>query len=94
MQSRCDICVTDKSRCNDCKENPKYAHIPTVSLFSCYVPTCPFGMDDCVGDPAYIKYHYPDWYKELYGDISPEEASKQSCSSYEHFWECYDDEDK
>lgn len=40
MQSRCDICVTDKSRCNDCKENPKYAHIPTVSLFSCYVPTC------------------------------------------------------
>ena len=43
-----------------------------------YNPVCPIGYTDCVYDPAYIQYHYPDWYKDLYGK--------------EYY--CYDDEDK
>ena len=39
-----------------------------------YKPLCPRGYDDCVWDPAYIFFNYPDWYKKLYGDLSPEEA--------------------
>lgn len=92
--SRCDACCTSRTLCENCKENPIYKHVPAVSLFSYYTPVCPFGMDDCIYDPAYIKYHYPDWYHILYGDISPEEAAKAACGSYDDPSECYDDEDK
>ena len=40
-----------------------------------YRPTCKFGWDNCIHDPAYIYATYPEWYKELYGDKSPEEAA-------------------
>lgn len=59
--------------------------------------TCKFGYKDCVNDPGYIYATDPDWYKELYGDKSYEEAAldpKNSCAfcTAEH---CrYDDEDK
>ncbi len=62
-----------------------------------YKPTCKFGWDDCIHDPAYIYSTYPDWYKELYGDksvedvVEDEEGCCRSCSE-----KCcyYDDEDK
>lgn len=62
-----------------------------------YTPTCKYGYEDCVWDPAYIKYHHPDWYSRLYGNISPEEASLvpgHSCMSCADNNFLYDDEDK
>jgi hypothetical protein len=49
-----------------------------------YEPSCKFGYEDCVYDPNYIKYHYPDWYKSL---GSPTECKCEDGNGY-------DDEDK
>jgi hypothetical protein len=62
-----------------------------------YRPTCKFGWDDCIYDPAYIYSTYPDWYKSLYGDMTPEEAAskfKKSCCFNCTNGDLYDDEDK
>ena len=59
-----------------------------------------YGATDCVRDPAYIKYYYPDWYTNLYGDKTPEEAVYVKNGCYDRFIKdskynsCYDDEDK
>ncbi len=92
MKTLCEKCVTDKSFCIICIDNPIYEDHPLRRYFQGYIPTCPQGYDDCVCDPAYIKVHYPEWYKELYGDITPEEASAQDCDR--NCLDCYDDEDK
>ena len=89
--SICDKCITDRGECVNCRHAPQYRDYPTQSKFSEYVPTCRLGYTDCVGDPAYIKCHHPEWYKELYGDISPIEAAKESCNEENCY---YDDEDK
>ena len=103
----CDTCITNKDMCLKCIYNPMYKDLR--SYFKGYEPTCPRGYDDCVYDPAYIKYNYPEWYKELYGDKTPEEVSKiSSCQKAldnhdEEFYclhcvceniNCYDNEDK
>lgn len=80
-----EICVT-------CKRNVK----PLKDYYQAYKPTCPRGYTDCVCDPAYIKRYHPKWYASLYGELTPEEASKKSCrkrSKRDHD-DCYDDEDK
>lgn len=60
-----------------------------------YRPTCKFGWDDCINDPAYIYATYPEWYKELYGDKSPEEAAAdEGCAHCTEQCCHYDDEDK
>jgi hypothetical protein len=62
-----------------------------------YRPTCKFGWDECIYDPAYIYSTYPDWYKSLYGDMTPEEAAskfKKSCCFNCTNGDLYDDEDK
>ena len=62
-----------------------------------YILLCPFGKKDCIGDPAYILFHYPKWYKEMYGDMPPEEVVKTECPEYDgKSKDCpeYDDEDK
>ena len=62
-----------------------------------YRPTCKFGWDDCINDPAYIYSTYPEWYKSLYGDKTPEEAKEDEEEGCAHCTEehChYDDEDK
>ena len=60
--SKCERCVSDKSWCVKCIDNPIYQTIlqalPQKSCFMSYKPVCPRGYVDCVGDPAYIKYHY------------------------------------
>jgi hypothetical protein len=96
---RCERCIYDPRQwqiCEKCRENPKYANYPRHSYFQEYKPVCPKGYDDCIYDPAYIKYEYPDWYKELYGDLSPEEAvlTKEGCMEKGEYCEYYDDEDK
>lgn len=71
----------------------------TVDESQDYQPTCPRGYKDCVYDPAYIKYNYPEWYAKLYDSLSVEEASNQSCrlkveEDPDEEYGCYDDEDK
>ena len=98
----CESCVADKSLCSNCKDHPIVKKIllslPKHSYFQEYEPVCPRGYEDCVSDPAYIKYHYPNWYKELYGDKIPEEAAEKCRQRMledpdeENY--CYDDEDK
>ena len=100
--SKCERCVSDKSWCSECRDNPEVqkilAFLPKQSCFMAYVPVCPRGYADCVYDPAYIHFHYPDWYKKLYGDKTPEEAAEKCRQKViedpdeENY--CYDDEDK
>ena len=61
-----------------------------------YRPTCKFGWDDCICDPAYIKATYPEWYERLYGGLDPETAAKceGGCSACTEDNCHYDDEDK
>ena len=66
-----------------------------------YTPVCPRGYVDCVRDPAYIKYHYPDWYAKLYGDLTPLQAIlteggclERTVEDPDEEYYCYDDEDK
>lgn len=90
--SKCEKCITDKSNCNICKDNPKYADYPKRSFYSEYIPLCPHGYEDCVNDPAYLKYYYQEWYRSMYGDKTPEELVKEECDPLDNY--CYDDEDK
>ena len=83
----CDRCIQKKDLCPKCKWNPIYKDLSDHCKF--YEPVCPFGYTDCVYDPAYIKHYHPKWYKELYGNKTPEEAG---CSCHEGSG--YDDEDK
>ena len=56
-----------------------------------YIPTCPYGYEDCISDPAYIREYHPKWWEEL---GMPTECSQAKgweaggCCCY------YDDEDK
>lgn len=100
--SKCEECVmplhAPKEICLSCRDNPIYADYPKISHFIKYWPTCPRGYNDCVNDPAYIKFHHPEWYKKLYGDKTPEEAGEECRKSVEEDpdmeYYCYDDEDK
>ena len=96
--SRCDTCVTDKSLCENCRDNPKYKDVPKYSQYKEYNPTCPRGYDDCVYDPAYIKCRHPEWYKKLYGDKTTEEAAERCrkvvIDDPDEKGYCYDNEDK
>lgn len=94
---KCERCVTDTTKCIHCRDNPIYAHIPKASYFSLYKPVCHLGYRYCIHDPGYIKATYPDWYEELYGDVTPEEAindPKNGCSRCTKENCYYDDEDK
>lgn len=98
---KCAECVADKSWCCECADSFEHAITPLVSYFQEYRPVCPRGYTDCVCDPAYIKYYHPKWYKELYGDLSPEEAILGENGCMERYerdpdekYHCYDDEDK
>lgn len=99
--NRCERCVTDKTECVECIENPIYENIPRGSRFKAYNPVCPRGFTDCVYDPAYIYLYHNDWYHKLYGNISPEFAIYVENGCMESFladpemnYYCYDDEDK
>lgn len=61
-----------------------------------YRPTCKFGCKDCIHDPAYIYATYPEWYKELFSELSPEEAALDCLHdcAYCTDGDYYDDEDK
>lgn len=56
-----------------------------------YTPSCPYGYEDCVSDPAYIRAYHPKWWEEL---GMPTEC--ECADEYEEDCSCryYDDEDK
>lgn len=92
-----DCIIEDETICQKCSDNPNYKCLHSQKLS--YKPTCPRGYSDCINDPAYIKYCYPDWYKELYKDLTPEQASMKSCQERakedpDEMYYCYDNEDK
>ena len=97
--NHCNTCVSNKEYCNKCCDNPIYRDVPKTSMYQEYIPTCPRGYEDCVNDPAYVKYHDPEWYTEMYGDLTPEQVSERLCKKKveedpnEEYY-CYDDEDK
>ena len=103
--SKCERCVSDKSWCSECRDNPEVqkilASLPTKSCFMAYVPVCPRGYVDCVCDPAYIQFYHPEWYKKMHGDKTPLEAlwAENGCmdsfiNDPDEKYYCYDDEDK
>ena len=101
MKDKCDMCVNSKDACDFCKDAPQYRNVPRISYFMAYKPTCPRGYMDCVCDPAYIKFYHEEWYHDLYGDLTPEQAIHQEGGCMERFksdpemnFYCYDDEDK
>lgn len=55
---------------------------------------CPYKYAGCIHDPGYIFSECPNWYKELYGDMSPEEVARTECLKYCKDGSDYDDEDK
>ena len=75
-------------KCECCERNAP----PMIDNYQYYKPVCPQGFLNCVRDPAYIQYHYPEWYKEMYGDLTPEEAAVKYCNEENNI--CYDGKDK
>ena len=103
----CEFCIfnnalDNKSVCGNCRDNPLVQKIlqalPKNSYFQTYQPVCPCGHSDCIYDPAYIKYYDPEWYEDLYGNLTPEEAinTNSECAKYSNDMHCmlYDNEDK
>jgi len=96
MNYWCKSCWTPKlygkDKCRSC------SHQPGLTDQHMWNPiTCKFGYKDCIHDPGYIYATDPDWYKELYGDKSYEEAAKDpenSCAFCTDEHCLYDDEDK
>ena len=94
----CELCIQkDKeTTCPMCKHNPSNV---LVDFFIEYYPVCAMGYADCIHDPAYIKHFYPDWYEELWGDKTVEEAFQEQvkegvCNCTGSHCRNYDDEDK
>lgn len=86
-------CIRDKDEyCYRCIHNDDII-IPR-NYFKGYESTCPLGYTDCINDPAYIAYVHPSWYKDLYKDLTPEQASRLSCHPSCDRCCDYDDEDK
>lgn len=47
-------CIMNDYKCNICKRNPD-AELQDCFVDRGYMPTCKYGYDDCVCDPAYLK---------------------------------------
>lgn len=92
----CDNCVRDRKLCLECRDNPIYKDVPTRSLYKEYISVCPLEAENCIYDPAYTYKYYLEYYKHLYGDMTPEEVVKvkEPCCLVTAFCDQYDDEDK
>ena len=99
--SRCgNLSARPRRYCPECGSKmsvgKRYGNKP-IEYIPPYDPVCPLGYDDCVCDPAYVKYYYPDLYEQYFGDMTTEEAAQKNCVEYlekhpNH--NCYDNEDK
>ena len=95
---KCDYCDYISENSEDIREHEK-----DCSYKRPYKSVCPINWNDCICDPAYIKYYHPEWYKKLHGDKSPEEVVKETCCKKiikldepleTYTCPSYDDEDK
>lgn len=72
-------CVNKNTKeCYSCKKFYKSSEFD--DNYAAYKPTCPQGYGDCQYDPAYMKCYQPKEYEKQFGNLTPEEASKQVCS--------------
>ena len=79
-------CMNEGELCDSCSRNLAF-----TDYFKAYNPTCRFGHDDCVNDPAYIFCYHKQWYHEMWGDVLPQDVTDcDSCAEGSD----YDDEDK
>ena len=98
IQLSCKECIRkDSELCIKCKDNVIYEHLES---HRCYYEPCCRVMDDCINDPAYLLWSDPEFYKKVYGNMTPKEvfANMKSCqtSQSDDCDDCdeYDDEDK
>jgi hypothetical protein len=68
--------------CSHCIRNLDFG-----DYFKAYNPTCRFGYEDCIHDPAYIFCYHKEWYHELYGDILPQDVESCECDGSNYDWE-------
>lgn len=63
-------CMNEGELCDSCSRNLAF-----TDYFKAYNPTCRFGNDDCIHDPAYILCYHRRWYHEMWGDTPPNEVT-------------------
>ena len=50
-----------------------------------YIPTCPFGENNCIHDPAYQRKYSPEWWEQI--------GMATECECYEEFLKEYNNND-
>ena len=88
-------CTMKDVHCGECRENPK-AELKSYFHDRGYIPTCLYGYDDCIHDPAYVLNEYDNghcsWVRERYTRNTLLKAVEEGCNCDNG---CdYDDEDK
>lgn len=53
-------------------ENPQLQILG--SYYTPYLERCPRKEWKCFYDPGFIEYYYPDFFREIFGNITPREA--------------------
>lgn len=86
-------CTNKDIKCGVCKHNPN------AKLADCfhdrgYVPTCEYGYDDCIHDPARMLSEYDScsWTRKIFTEEELTKMVKEGCSCEDGL--DYDDECK
>ena len=82
MSKSCHMNCINVEHCSHCTRNLDFS-----DYFKAYDPTCRFGYEDCIPDPAYIFCYHKEWYHELYGDILPQNVDSCECDGSDYDWE-------
>lgn len=74
MPNYCDTCLNlhKPNVCERCIDNPRFGGL--VSHYIDFLERCPIKEEGCGDDPGFILRFFPNKYKELFGDIRPDEA--------------------
>ena len=86
MSKSCHMNCINVEHCSHCTRNLDFS-----DYFKAYNPTCRFGYEDCIHDPAYILCYHKQWYHEMWGDTPTNEVT-DCCQCNDG--ESYDWEDK
>ena len=82
MSKSCHMNCINVEHCSHCIRNLDFG-----DYFKASDPTCRFGYEDCIHDPAYIFCYHKEWYHELYGDILPQNVDSCECDGSDYDWE-------
>ena len=82
MSKSCHMNCINVEHCSHCTRN-----LDLSDYFKAYDPTCHFGYEDCIHDPAYIFCYHKEWYHELYGNILPQNVDSCECDGSDYDWE-------